>query len=128
MLRTSDINNRIEGHIILSDIEVSTDGITLCFDEHLNLNPSKFQRLAIRKIKCEISENPGYPFAIEIIYYDRSSGDTNMNIFKFSLNLTTQKPIEIGNEIVEKLQAFLESKNKTHIINTMDYYNCIYIY
>jgi hypothetical protein len=127
-MRVSDIINRIEGHLILSNGEVSTDGITLDFDERMNINMSEYKRLGIRKIKCEIAENPGYPFAIEIMYYDRNSGGSNMNLFKFSLNLTTLKPIEIGNEIVEKLQAFFESKNKTHIVGTIDYDNSIYIY
>ena len=54
--------------------------------------------------------NSGYPFALEVSYYDRSSGGSNMNLFKFSLNLTTQKSIEIWNEIVEKLKAFLVLK------------------
>jgi hypothetical protein len=48
MNRTNDINNRIEGHLILSHGEVSTDGITLVFDERMNMNPSKFKRLGIR--------------------------------------------------------------------------------
>jgi hypothetical protein len=51
MTRTADINNRIEGHMLLSNGEVSTDGITLPFDEGMNMNMSKFKRLGIRKIK-----------------------------------------------------------------------------
>jgi hypothetical protein len=94
----------------------------------MNINTSKLKRLGLRKIKYEIAENSGYPFGLEVMYYDRSNGGSNMNLFKFSLNLTTQKPIEIGNEIVEKVQAFLESTNKTHIIGIMDYDNSIYIY
>jgi hypothetical protein len=77
MSRISDINNRIEGHTILSDIEVSNDGITLGFYERRNHNPSKFKTLAIRKIKCEITENSGYPFALEVMYFDRGSGGSN---------------------------------------------------
>jgi hypothetical protein len=29
MARINDVNNRIEGHIILSDVEIKTDGFTL---------------------------------------------------------------------------------------------------
>jgi hypothetical protein len=94
----------------------------------MNINPSKFKRLGIRKIKCEMAENPGYPFALEIMYYDRSNGGTDMNLFRFNLNLTTQKPGEIGNEIAEKLQAYLVSRNKTPIVGTMNYDSSIYIY
>jgi hypothetical protein len=128
MNRTNDINNRIDGHLILSNGEVSTDGITLGFDERMNMNPRKLKRLGIRNIKCEIVDNPGYPSALEVMYYDRSSGGSNMNLFKFSLSLTTQKPIEIAVEIVGKLQAFLESKNKTYIIVNMNFDDIIYIY
>jgi hypothetical protein len=80
MTRTSDINNRIEFHMILCDGEITTDRITLPFDERIHMNPSKCKRLGNRKIKCEMSENPGYPFALDIRYYDRSNGGTNMNL------------------------------------------------
>jgi hypothetical protein len=111
MTRINDVNNRIEGHMILSDGEITTDGFTLGFDERMNMNPSKFTRIGIRKIKCELSENPGYPFALDIAYYDRSNGGSDMNLYCFHLNLTTQKPMEISAEIVEKLQAYLGSRN-----------------
>jgi hypothetical protein len=68
MLRTADINNRIEGHLILSNSEITIDGITLLFDERMNMNMSGFKRLGIRKIKCELSDNPGYPFYIEMVW------------------------------------------------------------
>jgi hypothetical protein len=71
MTRINDINNRIDGHRILSDGEISTDGIKLGFDERMNTNSSKFKRLGIRKIKCEIAENPGYPFWIVVNYYNK---------------------------------------------------------
>jgi hypothetical protein len=62
MSRISEMNNRIDGHLILSDCEISTDGFTLGFDERMNMNQRKFKRLALRKIKCEMVEDPGYPF------------------------------------------------------------------
>jgi hypothetical protein len=34
--RICDINNRIEGHMILSNGEGLTDGFTLSFDVHMN--------------------------------------------------------------------------------------------
>jgi hypothetical protein len=37
--------------MLLSDVEVSTDGITLGFDERMNMNMSKYKKLGIRKIK-----------------------------------------------------------------------------
>jgi hypothetical protein len=67
MMRTMDINNRIEGHMLLCDGEITTDGITLGFDERMNMNMSKFKRLGIRKIKCEMVEDPGYPFSIKLL-------------------------------------------------------------
>jgi hypothetical protein len=36
MKRTSDISNRIEGHMLLSDTKITTDGFTLSFDERMN--------------------------------------------------------------------------------------------
>jgi hypothetical protein len=77
-MRIADINNRIEGHLILNNSEITTDGITLGFNKSMNMNPSHFKRLGIRKIKCEISENPGYLFYIEIVWYDRSQGVSEM--------------------------------------------------
>jgi hypothetical protein len=53
MTRISDINNRIEGHILLSDVEVSTDCLMLPLEERMNM--SKYKGLGIRKIKCIIS-------------------------------------------------------------------------
>jgi hypothetical protein len=128
MNRINDINNRIEDNMILSNGEITTDGFTLGFNERMNMNQSKFKRLGIRKIKCEIAENPGYPFALDITYYDRSNGGSDMNLYRFRLNLTTQKPMEIGVETVDKLQAYLASRNKTPIVGTMNYDNSIYIY
>jgi hypothetical protein len=77
MIRTADINNRIEGHLLLFDDEISTDCFTLGFDERMNMNPSKYKRLGIRKIKCEMAEDPGIPFALDIMYYDRSTCGSN---------------------------------------------------
>jgi hypothetical protein len=57
MTRISDINNPIESHVILSNVEVSTDGIILPFDESMNINPSKYKRLGLRKIKFMIDDN-----------------------------------------------------------------------
>jgi hypothetical protein len=67
MTRFGDINNRIEGHRILSDVEVSIDGAILPLDECMNMNQGKYKRLGIRKIKFMISDNPGYPFLITIV-------------------------------------------------------------
>jgi hypothetical protein len=39
MARISDINNRIEGHMLLSDVEVSTDDTILPFDKGMDINP-----------------------------------------------------------------------------------------
>jgi hypothetical protein len=128
MTRIKDINNRIDGHMILCDGEITTDGLTLGFDEHINMNPSKFKRLGMRKIKSELSENPGYPFGLDITCYDRSTGGNYMYFLRFRLNLTTQKPMDIAAEIVEKLQAYLALRNKTQIVGTMNYDSSIYIY
>jgi hypothetical protein len=49
MRRINDDNNRIEGYMILSDAEVSTDGVMLSFDERMNMNMSKYKRLGIKK-------------------------------------------------------------------------------
>jgi hypothetical protein len=67
MNRIADINNRIEGHMLLSNDEITTDGITLGFDERMNMNQSKYKRLGIRKIKCEMVEDPGYPFSMNFV-------------------------------------------------------------
>jgi hypothetical protein len=83
MTRINDVNNRIEGHMILSNGEVSTDGIILGFDGRLNLNPSKYKRLGIRKIKCMLSDNPGYPFELDITYYDKSTCGSYMYFLNF---------------------------------------------
>jgi hypothetical protein len=112
MNRVANINNRIECHPILSG-EVSTDRLTLHFDESMNMNMSKFKRLDFRKIKCILSDSRSYPFAIYIMYYDRSTGVSYMYLLNIRVNLTTQKPIEIAVEIVNQLNAMLESKNKT---------------
>jgi hypothetical protein len=71
MTRISDVTNRIEGHMILSDVEITTDGFTLGFDECMNMNRNKFNRLGIRKIKCEMVEDPGYPFWLHVTYYNQ---------------------------------------------------------
>jgi hypothetical protein len=60
MTRIIDVNNRIEGHSILSDFEITTYGFTLGFDEPRNMNPSKCKIIGIRKIKSEMVEDPGY--------------------------------------------------------------------
>jgi hypothetical protein len=67
MIRISDINNRIESHVILSDVDVSIDGIIFRFDEHMNINPSKFKRLGLRQRKYLISDKPGYPFSMDFV-------------------------------------------------------------
>jgi hypothetical protein len=54
MIRINDVNNSIECHMILSDVEIKIDGFSLGFDERMNVNPSKYKRLTIRKIKCEM--------------------------------------------------------------------------
>jgi hypothetical protein len=123
-----DITNRIETHLILSDVEVSPYGLRLGFNECMNINQRIYKRLAIRKIKCEISENPGYPFALDIVYYDRSTGGSHMYFLNFRLNLTTQKPIEIAVEIVNQLNAKIESINKTSRVDMMNYDDSMYIF
>jgi hypothetical protein len=90
MTRITDVTTRIDGHMILSDVEITTDGFTLGFNEGMNMNPRKFKRLGIRKIKCEMVEDPGYPFALDIVYYDRSTGGSNMYFLNIRLNLSTQ--------------------------------------
>jgi hypothetical protein len=65
----------------------------------MTLNPSKFKRLGIRKIKCEMSENPVYPFSMGIIWYDRSQGYSEMNFGKIEINLTDKKFNEIAEDI-----------------------------
>jgi hypothetical protein len=127
MARISDVNNRIEGHMILSNVEMPTQGFTLGFDERMNMNPSKFKRLGIRKIKCELSDNTCYPFALDIMYYDRSNGGNDMNFFNIRLNLTSQTSYKIAAEIVSQLNATLESRNKTPRLSTADYSSNIYI-
>jgi hypothetical protein len=68
MTRRNDVNNRIKGHMILSNSVITTDGISLGFDDRMNTNPRKFKRLGIRKIKSGKSENPGYPFLMAIFW------------------------------------------------------------
>jgi hypothetical protein len=51
MNRIANNNNRIEGHMLLFNAEVSTDGLTFSFDECMNINMCEFKRLAIKKDK-----------------------------------------------------------------------------
>jgi hypothetical protein len=62
------------------------------------------------------------------MYYDRSNRGTNMVLLNILLNLITQNPFDIAIEIVDKLNAFLESKNKPPRVDTMNYENSIYIF
>jgi hypothetical protein len=55
------------------------------------MNLIKFKRLGIRKIKCEMVEDPGYPFALDIIYYDRSTGGINMYFSEYSFTSYNSK-------------------------------------
>jgi hypothetical protein len=100
--------------MLLFDVKDSTDGFTLDFDERRNMNQSKYKRLAIRKIKCEISDNPSYPFSITIIWGDRSHGYTEICSLNIQIGLTSQTTDEIGEIIIEKLTSFLESKGSAH--------------
>jgi hypothetical protein len=93
MTRICDINNRIDGHMILSDVEVSIDGVFLPFDERMYINPSKFKRLGIRKIKWMISDNPGYQFWLCVTYYNRVNGASYINILKIHINLTMKQQL-----------------------------------
>jgi hypothetical protein len=67
MTRISGINIRIKSYILLSDVEISTDGIILPFEESMTINPSKYKRLGLRKINCLISDKPDYPFSIDLV-------------------------------------------------------------
>jgi hypothetical protein len=127
MARINDINNRIDGHLILSNSEITTDGLTLGFDERMNMNMSKYKRLGIRKIKCELVEDPGYPFALDIRFYDMSTGSLRLHLLNFSMNILVQNPIKIGMEIVDKLNEFIESKGKTPRFSTSKVNDSIYI-
>jgi hypothetical protein len=51
-----------------------------------------------------------------------------MYFLNIRLNLTTQNSFEISNEIVDKLNALLESFNKTPRVGTNNYDSKIYIY
>jgi hypothetical protein len=118
MNRTNDINNRIEDHLILSNGEVSTNGITLGFDERMNMNPSKFKRLGIRKIKCEMVENPGYRFSMGIVWYDRSQGYSEMHFGHIKINLTDQTFNVITEEIKYQINSFLQDNGTPHRFDT----------
>jgi hypothetical protein len=112
MTRIFDITYRIESQMILCNADVSTDCITLPFDEHMTINPRKYKRLGFRKIKCIMSENPGYPFWISLIYYNRINGGNYMYFADIKINLTNQTSNDIGNEIIAQLNAFLKSNGK----------------
>jgi hypothetical protein len=122
LTRISDINNRIEGHLILFDVEVSTDGVILPFDEPMNMNQSKYKRLGIRKIKCTQSEDPGYLFWLCVTFYHRVIGGSYINIMNIYSNLTTETTIDIGNKIISHLNDYLESKDKLHRFRTCTSY------
>jgi hypothetical protein len=51
----------------------------------MNTNPSKFKRLVIRKIKCEMVEDPGNPLSMNIFLYDRSQGYSEMHFGKIEI-------------------------------------------
>jgi hypothetical protein len=110
MTRICNINNRNEGHMILSNGEVFTDGVILPFDERMNINPSKYKRLGIRKIKYTISDNPGYPFWIDVSYYKRVNVASIIGICNFRFNITTETITGIGSKIISKLNEYLELK------------------
>jgi hypothetical protein len=128
MIRASDINNRIEGHMILFNVEVSTDGIILPFDEHMNINQSQYKRFGFRKIKCVISDNHGYPIWICITYYNRVNGASYINIRNIHINLTKDISTDIGSKIISHLNRYKESKGIYHRFRTsMRYDYAIYI-
>jgi hypothetical protein len=118
MNRINDITNRIEGHMILSNGEVNTDGITLGFDERMNMNPSKYKRLGIRKIKCVLSDNPGYPFSMEVVWCDRSQGGSHMHMIRIKIGLTDQTFNKIAEEIKNWINSSLEGYGTSHRIDT----------
>jgi hypothetical protein len=128
MNRIADINNIIEVHLLLSDVEITTDGFSLGFNECMNMNMSKYKRLAIRKIKCEMVEDPGYLFYLYVTYYNIVNGDNNLYITNIQINHTTETTIDIGNKIVSHLNDYLESKDIPHIFRTyISYWNIIRI-
>jgi hypothetical protein len=108
----SDINNRIEGHMILSNGEISTDGITLGFNEHMNINPSKYKRLGIRKINYILVDDPGYPFWLYVTFYNVINGVKNISTTNIHINLTTESISDIAYIIAARLNDFLASKGK----------------
>jgi hypothetical protein len=50
--------------MIYFNVEVSINCVILPFEERMNINPSKYKRMDLRKRKGMISDNPGYPFWI----------------------------------------------------------------
>jgi hypothetical protein len=97
---------------------VTTDSFTLGFGERMNLNQSKYKRLGLRKIKCEMVEDPGYPFWLCVTYYNRVNGNNYISITDIRINLTTETTYDIGNTIVSHLIDYLESKDKPHRFRT----------
>jgi hypothetical protein len=114
MTRTSDINNRIQRHMVLSDIEISTNGFMLPFDNIMHWNLSKFKRLGKRKIKYVISDNPDCPFLIDVTYYNRVNDASYINIRNIRINLTFETTTDIGSKIISILNQYSESKGKSH--------------
>jgi hypothetical protein len=84
----------------------------------MNANPSKLKRLGIRKIKCEMVENPGYPFSMDITWYDRSQGYSEIHIGHIKINLTDQTFDAIREEIKYQINSFLEENNIPHRFDT----------
>jgi hypothetical protein len=61
----SEIYNNLDDYLLLSDFELSTDGIFILIDENMIINPSENKILCIRTIKCIMTDNPDFSFAIE---------------------------------------------------------------
>jgi hypothetical protein len=123
MTRISDINNRIEGHRLLFDAEVSTNGLTLPSDERMNINMNEFKRLDIRKIKCELSDNPGYRFSMGVIWYHRSRDYSEIHFGKIEIGLTDQTFNEIEEEIKTQINSLLQNWSSSHRFNTHTRYD-----
>jgi hypothetical protein len=123
MTITYEMINRIDGHILLSDIEIFTDGTDVLFDQRMIINSSKFKKLGLRKIKCMIADNLSYPCWIHITYYNRINVGSYLNIKIIYINLTNDKSTDIGTKIIYYRNSYLESKGKDHRFGTSTRYD-----
>jgi hypothetical protein len=73
--------------------------------------------LGIRKIKFEMVEDPGYPFSMGIVWYDRSQGYSDMHFGEIKINLTDQTFNVIAEEIKYQINSFLQDCGTPHRFN-----------